>query len=169
MKFPTFIALNSNNVRGPGYMASKYGAFKITPESGGIPNPTSPVGPERFNKRWTLLHTLDDTLRANSPFGTAMDDYNEFYSTAQGLMYDPVVNQALGYTGQDSARYGNTVLGHACLVAYQILKANQGTRFIQITSADGWDMHSGIYSANSLPAKGKLLDDAVSALLSDLK
>jgi uncharacterized protein (DUF1501 family) len=53
-------------------------------------------------------------------------------------------------------------------VAYQVLSAQQGTRFIQITSADGWDMHSNIYAANNLPAKGKLLDTAVSALLSDL-
>jgi uncharacterized protein (DUF1501 family) len=30
-------------------------------------------------------------------------------------------------------------------------------------------MHSAIYSPNGLPAKGKILDDAVSGLLSDLK
>ena len=55
------------------------------------------------------------------------------------------------------------------LVAVQVLKANQGTRFIQITSNDGWDMHQNIYSAGNLPAKGKLLDNAVSAMLGDLK
>jgi hypothetical protein len=168
-KFPTFIALNSTNVRGPGYMSSKYGPFKITPESGGIANATSPAGEERFNRRWHLLQSIDDTLRANSPYGAALDDYNEFYTAAQGLMYDPVVNQVLGFSGPDSDRYGNTVFGRACLVAYQILKANQGTRFIQITSADGWDMHSGIYAQNNLPTKGKLLDDAFSALLGDMK
>ena len=55
------------------------------------------------------------------------------------------------------------------LVAVQALKANQGARFIQITSNDGWDMHQNIYSADNLPAKGKLLDTAVSAMLGDLK
>jgi len=55
------------------------------------------------------------------------------------------------------------------LVASQVLKANQGTRFIQITSNDGWDMHQNIYSATNLPAKGKLLDTAVSNLITDLK
>jgi uncharacterized protein (DUF1501 family) len=54
-------------------------------------------------------------------------------------------------------------------VASQVLKANQGTRFIQITSNDGWDMHQNIYSATNLPAKGKLLDAGVSALIGDLK
>jgi hypothetical protein len=168
-KFPTFVALNSNNVRGGGYFPSQYGPFKITPESGGIANSTSPVGQERFNRRWDLLHSLDDGLRVDAPYGQPIEDYSEFYSAAQGLMYDPVVNRVLGFTAADSIRYGNSVLGRACLVAFQILQANQGTRFIQITSADGWDMHTGIYSANGLPAKGKLLDDAVSALLSDLK
>ena len=79
------------------------------------------------------------------------------------MMYNPVVNQAFGFSTADSARYGATGTGNACLVASQVLKANQGTRFIQITSNDGWDMHQNIYAANELPAKGKILDNAVSA------
>jgi hypothetical protein len=169
-KLPTFMALNPNNLRGPGYFPSQYGPFKIVPESGGIPYSTSPVGQDRFNRRWDLLHTLDGGLRSNSPYGQPVDDYDHFDSAAQGLMYDPMVNQALSFNNADNIRYGNSTLGRACLVAYQILKANQGTRFIQITSSDGWDMHSGIYAVNvGLPAKGKILDDAVSALLNDLK
>jgi uncharacterized protein (DUF1501 family) len=85
------------------------------------------------------------------------------------MMYNPVVNQSFGFTAADSARYGSTNMGNACLVASQVLKANQGTRFIQITSNDGWDMHQNIYAAGNLPAKGKLLDDAVSQLIKDLK
>jgi uncharacterized protein (DUF1501 family) len=55
-------------------------------------------------------------------------------------------------------------------VAYQVLKARQGTRFIQITSVDGWDMHYNIYApATGLQSKAKVLDDGISALLSDLK
>ena len=55
------------------------------------------------------------------------------------------------------------------LVASQVLKANLGTRFIQITSNDGWDMHSNIYAANNLPAKAKIIDEGLSALIDDLK
>ncbi len=64
------------------------------------------------------------------------------------MMYNPVVNQAFGFTTADSVRYGSTATGNACLVASQVLKANQGTRFIQITSNDGWDMHQNIYQRN---------------------
>jgi uncharacterized protein (DUF1501 family) len=84
-------------------------------------------------------------------------------------MYNPVVTQAFSYTAADSARYGNSALGNACLVAQQVLRAEQGTRFIQITSNDGWDMHQNIYDPNQLPAKAKILDSAVGALIADLK
>ncbi len=167
--FPSFLALNSGGGVGAGYLPAVYAPFRVTPATGGIPNTTNPDGQTVFNNRWALLHNLDNNLRVNSPYGTPMDDYNDFYSSAEGMMYNSVVNQAFAYTAADSARYGTTSTGNACLVASQVLKANQGTRFIQITSNDGWDMHQNIYSAGNLPAKGKILDDAVSALIGDLK
>ncbi|PWU02998.1 MAG: hypothetical protein C5B51_19840 [Terriglobia bacterium] len=167
--FPTFLALNSGAGVGGGYLPAVYAPFKVAPNAGGIANTTNPDGQARFGNRWNLLHTLDDNLRVNSPNGKSMGDYNDFYSSAQELMYNPAVRQAFSFTSTDSARYGNTTLGNSCLVALQVLKANQGTRFIQITSNDGWDMHQNIYAANQLPAKGKILDTAVSNLLADLK
>ena len=166
--FPAFLALNSGGGVGQGYFPAVYAPFKVIPAAGGVSNTTNPDGQTTFNTRWKLMHSLDDNLRINSPNGTPMDDYNDFYTSADGMMYNPVVNQAFGFTSADSVRYGSTSLGNACLVAMQVLKANQGTRFIQITSNDGWDMHQNIYSANVLPAKGKILDDAVSQLISDL-
>jgi len=166
---PTFLALNSGAGVGSGYLPASYAPFKVIPAAAGIVNTTNSDGQARFTARWNLMHSLDDTLRVNSAYGKAMDDYNDFYSSAQELMYNPVVNQAFAFTTSDSARYGNTSTGNACLVAMQVLKAQQGTHFIQITSADGWDMHQNIYAATQLPAKAKILDNAVSALLSDLK
>ncbi|HWB83464.1 MAG TPA: DUF1501 domain-containing protein [Bryobacteraceae bacterium] len=167
--FPTFLALNSNGAAGPGYFPAVYAPFKVSPNTKGITNTTSPAGQARFNNRWSLMHSLDDNLRVNSPDGKAMEDYDDFYSSAEGLMYNPAVNQAFAFSADDSARYGNTSLGNACLVAHHVLLADQGTRFVQITSSDGWDMHQNIYSPTALPAKGKILDNAVSALLNDLK
>ena len=40
-----------------------------------------------------------------------MEDYNDFYDAAQRLMYNPVVNQAFGFTTAESARYGSTGTG----------------------------------------------------------
>ncbi len=168
--FPAFLALNSGGGVGQGYFPAVYAPFRVTPAASGISNTTNPDGQSTFNTRFQLLHSLDDNLRIDSPYGQPMEDYNDFYAAANGMMYNPVVNQAFGFTSADSQRYGSSSTGNACLVAYQVLKANQGTRFIQITSNDGWDMHQNIYSPSTgLPAKGKILDNAVSELLNDLK
>ena len=166
--FPAFLALNSPGGVTQGYLEASYAPFKVQAAAAGIANTTNPDGQTRFNGRVNLLHTLDDNLRIGAPNGQAESDYNDFYTQAGQMMYNSVVNQAFSFTSADSARYGNTNTGNACLVAYQVLKANQGTRFIQITSNDGWDMHVNIYQQTNLPTKGALLDNAVSALLSDL-
>ena len=167
--FPAFLALNSGAGVGQGYFPAVYAPFRVVPATAGISNTTNPDGQSTFQTRFQLLHSIDDVNRINSPYGTPMQDYNDFYTAAQSMMYNPVVNTAFGFTSADSQRYGSSSTGNACLVAYQVLKANQGTRFIQITSNDGWDMHQNIYSAGNLPAKGKILDNAVSGLLNDLK
>jgi len=170
--FPTFLALNSPGGVMQGYLPATYAPFKVTPSTAGIPyttNQDDSTGTGRFTRRWNLLHSLDDNLRIDSPDGQPMNDYNDFYAAANGMMYNQVVKTAFSYTTADSARYGSTNTGNACLVASQVLKANQGTRFIQITSNDGWDMHTNIYSTANLPTKAPLLDNAVSALLGDLE
>lgn len=166
--FPTFLALNSNGGVGPGYMPAVYAPFKVTPSTAGIKNTTNPDGQSRFNQRWNLMHHLDDPLRVDSPDGKAMSDYDEFYSAASGMMYNPTVTKAFTFTAADSMRYGNTSFGNSCLVAKQAISAGEGTRYVQITQG-GWDMHQNIYSAGNLPALTKLLDDGLSTLIADLK
>src|SRR5713226_7947395 len=171
--FPTFVALNSNSAAGPGYFPATYAPFGVTPSTTGLPNTTNPDGIGAVNERLTELHALDDPLRVNSPLGRPPQDYDNFCKAARGLMYNPAVTQAFSFSTADGARYGNTGFGNACLVAKQILAANQGTRFIQITLG-GWDMHLDIYgqqnkNGTNLYTLGKVFDDGASALLSDLK
>lgn len=177
--FPTFLALNSDGAIGPGYLDSTYAPFKTTPQTGGLANTVNVDGEVRINDRWSLLHQEDDPLRVNSPYGKALSDMDDVYKSAKGLMYNPVVDKAFRFTMPDAMRYGvNGVLngfGNACLVAKQVLAADQGTRFIQITIG-GWDMHQNIYGVNGDPAKGtniftlgNILDAGLSALLGDLK
>jgi hypothetical protein len=94
------------------------------------------------------------------------------YDQARALMYSPVVDAAFAVTTNDSKRYGNgtaaTNVGNACALARQVLAADQGTRFVQINFGN-WDHHDNIYAANALPNVGKQLDDALGALLDDLK
>jgi hypothetical protein len=167
--FPTFLALNSAGAAGPGYLPAIYAPFKVAPSARGLANTANPDGQTRFANRWDMLHTLDDPLRQNSPYGKEPQDYDAFYKAARGLMYNPVVNQAFAFSSADSTRYGGSTLGNSCLTAVQVLKANQGARFIQITSSDGWDMHQNIYDAGQLPAKAKILDTAIATMIDDLR
>ena len=178
--FPAFIALNSPSGVGEGYFAATYAPFRLNEGTGttsaGVPDTANPLdksGSGRFNTMLARLHQLDDPLRISAPYGTALSDFNDFYSQADSLMYNPTVQQAFGFTAADSQRYGSTSFGNACLVAKQILAANQGTRFVQI-SFGGWDMHSDIYGTqnpkgNNMFTMGPQLDNGVGALLTDLQ
>jgi hypothetical protein len=166
--FPTFLALNSAGAAGSGYFPASYAPFKVTPSTSGIKNTTNPDGQTRFDARWDFLHHLDDPLRVNSPYGTPLEDYDQFYSAANGMMYNATVTKAFTYTTASSATYGNTSFGNACLLATQVLAADQGTRYIEITLG-GWDMHVNIYAQNQLPTLAQTLDNGLSQLISDLK
>jgi hypothetical protein len=166
--FPTFLALNSSGAAGPGYFPAEYAPFKVTPSTAGLKNTTNPDGQARFDARWDFLHHLDDPLRVNAPDGQPMADYDQFYSAAKGIMYNPVVTAAFKYSTADSTRYGNNSFGNACILAKQVIGANQGTRYIEITLG-GWDMHQNIYAANQLPQLAGQLDNGLSALIGDLK
>lgn len=171
--FPAFLALNSAAAVGNGYLPSTYAPFRTAPSVNGIQNIRNPDGAARMAGRWTQLHALDDPLRINSPLGEALEDFDRFDAAALSLMTSPEVDRAFAYTPADATRYGNTGFGNACLVARQVLAADQGTRFVLITLG-GWDMHTDIYGrnnprGNNLYTLGKTLDDGVSALLADLK
>jgi hypothetical protein len=166
--FPTFLALNSAGAAGPGYFPADYAPFKVTPSNAGLKNTTNPDGETRFDTRWSFLHHIDDPLRVNSPDGQPMSDYDQFYSAAKGMMYNPAVTNAFKYSATDATRYGNTGFGNACILAKQAIAANQGTRYIEIT-VGGWDMHQNIYAANQLPLLAGQLDSGLSALIGDLQ
>lgn len=166
--FPTFLALNSGDAIGSGYLASAYAPVKYAPEAAGFPDTRNPDGETRFSRKWDLLYALDTPLRVSSPVSGKMDDYDGFYKAGRGMMFNPAVDQAFRYTAAESARYGNSGFGNACLVAHKVLAANQGTRYIQITLG-GWDHHAQIYAAANLPRLSQQLDAGLATLLEDLE
>lgn len=170
--FPAFLGLNSPSAVGNGYFPATYAPFRVVPATTGIGNTTNPLGQTEFNTLWSRVHQLDDPLRVNSPLGQPVEDYDSFYTAANNMMYNSVVEKAFSDPAADSTRYGSTTFGNACLVAKQVLAANQGTRFIQITLGS-WDMHIDIYGAqnpkgNNLFTLCPQLDTGVGQLLTDL-
>lgn len=175
--FPTFVAFNPGNTPGSGYFSQQYAPFKTSPAPDGLANTEHGAGQARFAQRWELLNQMDAGLRGpDSPLGATPQALGKLYDGARDLMYNPTVSEAFSFTEEDSLRYGSTSFGDACLLAKKIVKADQGTRFIQVTS-NGWDHHQGIYdrqevngraTGRNLYAQCGELDPAYAALLNDL-
>ena len=167
---PGFIALNSGAIPTSGYLPAKYAPFGVTPTSAGLTTLSHPEGTERFARRWDLMQKLDCCRADASPLGKPAADMNDFYVQARTLMEAPGVNTIFAFNDEERTRYGSTAFGDSLIVARNLAAANKGTRFIQ-TTLGGWDHHSDIYdrqAAQSLYAQGTQLDNALSALLTDL-
>jgi hypothetical protein len=166
--FPTFLALNSDGAVGSGYMSAAYAPLRIIPATSGLPDTENPDGISRFEAKYDFVNKLDAVNRINSPYGKAMEDFDRFYREARGLMFNTTVNRAFRFNTDDSAKYGGSNFGNACLLAGKILAERAGTRYIQITLG-GWDMHQNIYSPTVLPALSRTLDNGVSQMLTDMR
>ena len=165
--FPGFISLNAQGSQvGAGYLPVTYAPFLVSPNTAGLANTTHPQRTEhRSNTRLGFLHLIDDPLRQNSPLGQPAQDMDGFYGNASSLMYNDSVQSAFAFAASERAPYGTTSFGDACLVATKVLRANLGTRFVQITLG-GWDQHSNIY--NALPGLATTFDRGYAGLLDGL-
>ena len=170
--FPPFLALDVSEAAGSGYFSARFAPFKYLPAAAGVPDTKHRDGEATFAPRLKALAELDGGLRSpGSPLGPSGPDLAEFYSAATKMMHNPIVDRAFRVEAEDRARYGSTAFGDACLVAKQTLAAAQGTRAIMIRLG-GWDSHSNIYNATSpisIFGAGKTFDNALAALLGDLK
>ena len=168
---PGFIALNATPSKGSGYLPARYAPLVATGLSAsGLASvkPNGYGGAAAFAERYNLLQTLDAD-RAGAPLGDAPADMVDFYGQAKALVDSPTVNNLFSWSAADFARYGSTSFGGAALVAKQLLAANQGARYIQLT-VGGWDNHSNIYAANAgLFSQMKFFDPAIGSLLADLE
>ncbi|MBI4907030.1 MAG: DUF1501 domain-containing protein [Acidobacteria bacterium] len=170
---PPFLALIPGNTIGPGYLPAGYGPFEVVPSPQGLADTTNPLGQTRFNTMYNRMMQLDRPLRVNSPYSDDFEDYDSFYESARDLMYNDAVGKVFQFSTADSSRYGGTLFGDACLVAKQVLAAQEGTRYVQIHHGN-WDNHDNIYgqtdpAESNLLALSKSLDAGVAELIKDLK
>lgn len=164
---PAFASLNITSGPGQGYFTPEHSPFYISPNGGGLGNSTHRDGQAAFDRRYRLLSEIDAEAReaAGDP---GMSQMAAFNLSARKLMYNDDVNRVFTFDAAQRAAYGNTGFGNACLAARNMLRANVGTRFIQITIG-GWDQHAGIYAPAALQTLGGQFDSGLGALLADLK
>ena len=166
---PSFIALDSSAIPGSGYLSAQHAPFRITPSREGLPTLLHSDGGERFRRRWRLLEKLEPQRRAGT-LGKSAADMSDFVDQARDLMAVAGINEHFRFGEDDHARYGATGFGDSLVVARNLLEADLGTRFVQVTMGD-WDHHSNIYLKawdGSLYGMCARFDPAFAALLDDL-
>jgi uncharacterized protein (DUF1501 family) len=163
---PGFVSINQL-MAGSGYLPARYAPFPVTASQNGLAALTHPDGSARFADRWTLIQKVDDD-RATGSLGRNAADMGSFYDQAKALFDTPDIAKTFAYTTQEFARYGSTGFGGSLVVARNLISAQRGTRFVQVTLG-GWDNHSGIYTPNAgIYSPMKSFDPAFAALLADL-
>lgn len=170
-KLPGFVSLNTGgNLIGAGYFNPRYTPFDVTASAGGLTNLINPAGQTTFERRYQMLLEVEGDLRGpNTPMGLDVVGMDNFYAQSRSMMYNPEIDAIFKFTTADQNRYGTgtvaTGFGNSCVVARNLLKANLGTRAIQI-NLGGWDNHANIYTAIRNPALQ--LDRGLGNLIADL-
>jgi hypothetical protein len=169
---PAFVSLNANGGPGQGYLAPEHAPFYVTPGGNGLGLTTHPQGPQVLDRRYGLLLDLDAETRATADITASVKEMERFNLTARTLMYNGDVDKVFTFAADERTRYGGTAFGNACITARNLLRANLGTRFVQIT-VGGWDNHSAIYTGALNPTNANSLahqfDNGIGTLLADLK
>lgn len=162
---PAFLALNGTPPAASGFLPVADAPFVVT-AGGGLPNTTHPDGRDRFAARNAVLQALEATSIPGEDLGTGPDEMAEWKTRSRSLMYNSDVDRIFNLDADDKVRYGNSGFGNACVTARNLLRADMGTRFIQI-SFGSWDHHANLY-AQLMPMAAQF-DAGLGALLADLK
>ena len=165
---PGFISLNGGTVVGSGYFNARYSPFTVTAAANGLSNLINFDGQASFERRYQMLQELETGLRPNSPLGQDVVDIDGFYQQSRAMMYNPQVDAVFKFTNDEQQRYGNNGFGNSCITARNLVRANLGTRFIQI-NIGGWDNHTNIYvRPGGIYGPATQFDRGLGALLTDL-
>lgn len=155
-----------------GFLSSAYGPFAL----GSDPvqkdfkvrdlNLPSGVDQERFNRRKSLLETVDHHFRTLES-SDALESMDAFYQHAYKLISSQKAREAFDINKEDDKTrdaYGRNQAGQRMLLSRRLIEA--GVRFVSLTSG-GWDHHDKIKEGieNQLPA----VDKAAAALINDLE
>lgn len=166
---PAFISLNASTGPDHGYFPPQHGPFYVSPGGGGLPNSTHPLGSAAFQRRYDMLLHMDAEERAAPSIGGGAGQSVAFNEAARKLVDNAAVRNVFTFDQNQRNLYGNTSFGNACIAARNLIRADLGTRFIQITIG-GWDNHTNIYQPNAaLQAASRQFDQGLGALIADLK
>lgn len=153
---------------GPGYLGAKFSPVPIGDPNKGLENTQMPkyLKDFHFSRRLGLSQTFDKGFRTRAQGNSHVNGYDDLYREAVGLLRSDAIKAFDITVEEDSVKekYGKNRFGQGCLLARRLIE--NGVRFVEVTTG-GWDMHRGLNDA--ITNKGAELDNALSALIADLK
>jgi hypothetical protein len=146
---PGFVSLIGRPQAGSGFLEGPYAPFPILGHVGDQPD--------------RLIAPAGLSLRCDRKLWD--ERFYDFYEAV--CIGRPDVTRIFQYTEAERNAYGGTTFGDACLLARNLIAANQGTRFVYITFNDFvWDHHSDIYP--TLRNLAPVLDQGLATLIQQL-
>ncbi|MCP4785480.1 MAG: DUF1501 domain-containing protein [Fuerstiella sp.] len=149
---------------GAGFLESRFSPLTMTDPAGGLRNSKSTIDEVAFTRERQMSEELDAmfTARYNQKNVRA---YNDMYRDAVRLMdsSDVVAFDLSNEPSSTRARYGSDLFGQGCLVARRL--AERDVAFVEVNDT-GWDTHTQNFPR--VKARGRILDQAMSALIDDL-
>lgn len=162
---PSNVCVNRQPNNGNGFFPASFSPLPILDPDAGLQNSKPEVSSDVMHKRLALLDKLDGGFRER--FQTAgVKSYTEFYENTVQIMSSKDL-EAFSITDEPAElreKYGKNKFGQGCMLARRLIE--KGVRCVEVASG-GWDMHLNIDDA--LKDRGAEMDQAVAALLEDLK
>ena len=167
-RLPGNVSINGGSRSiGSGFMESKYAPLTIGNPKEGLQDSKRPsyVSENSFRERLDLAKALDAKFERKYDL-KEVRAYKDMYADALRLMksedLDAFDINKEPKRMQDA--YGDNSFGQGCLLARRLVEND--VRFIEVSSG-GWDTHTNNFT--TVPDKAEELDQALSALLTDLK
>jgi hypothetical protein len=166
---PAFVSLNVLSGIGNGWLAPDHAPFFAVPGGNGLANTRHNDGTARFDRRYGLLLEMDAELRTKPDLGAAAFQTQAYNLAARRLVYNDKIDTIFTFGADERTRYGGTAFGNSCIAARNMIRANAGARFIQISSGD-WDHHDNIWVPNAGHYRAaREFDLGLGSLIADLK
>lgn len=153
---------------GAGFLDPSFSPLPIGDPNRGLENTVPPayLTAESFEKRVDLIQQFDKKFRQKFK-SRDLQSYTDFYAEATSLLSSGELkafdlNQE---KKEDRDRYGRDAFGQGCLLARRLIESN--VRCVEVTCG-GWDMHTSIYNAGTLPSRAGIMDRALGNLIKDL-
>lgn len=160
-----FIGGNSRIEGGAGFFESSYEPLAINNPADGLKNIRAKFNPTDFRNNLDLAGDLDREFRKQFNL-KATRAYSSMYEDAVRLMESEDL-KAFDLRDEKASvkeAYGSDPFGQGCLLARRLIEHD--VRAVEV-SYGGWDTHQNNFI--SVPERTAVLDQALSALLSDLE